>query len=224
MRKLIHGIIEFRKKQLPDYKETFARLALGQSPDTLFIACSDSRVVPNLFASTNPGDLFVTRNVGNLIPPSHKNGMSSGDKSEAAAIEFALLELKVQDIVVCGHSECGAMQALIAEKKPSHLPNLQDWLEIAHPALEKYRSGFSIDPSQAPHNQLSQVNVLQQLDHLRSYPIIQERVKSGKLRLHGWWFDIRHADVYSLDETLRRMDLIDEEHLQGLLDRLDRPS
>src|SRR5881394_3962269 len=105
MKKLVHGIVDFRKNVRPRYKDTFAQLALGQSPDTLFIACSDSRVVPNLFASTNPGDLFVVRNVGNLIPPCDSKGVSIADESEAAAVEFAVLTLQVRDIVICGHSE-----------------------------------------------------------------------------------------------------------------------
>lgn len=109
MKKLIRGIIDFRKNMRPSCKETFAQLALGQRPDTLFIACSDSRVVPNLFASSDPGDLFVIRNVGNFIPPCGEQGRSASDESEAAAIEFALLTLPVTEIIVCGHSECGAM-------------------------------------------------------------------------------------------------------------------
>src|SRR3954471_16096395 len=105
MRKLIRGIVDFRQNVRPKVKDTFAQLALGQRPDTLFIACSDSRVVPNLFASSDPGDLFVIRNVGNLIPPCGEKGRSTSDESEAAAIEFALLNLTVTEIVICGHSE-----------------------------------------------------------------------------------------------------------------------
>jgi carbonic anhydrase len=92
MRKLVNGIVDFRKKIQPGYKETFARLALGQSPDTLMIACSDSRVVPNLFASTEPGDLFVVRNIGNLVPPCGENTISTLGESEAAASEFSVSE------------------------------------------------------------------------------------------------------------------------------------
>src|ERR1700712_1293849 len=113
MKKLLNGIVDFRKNVRPTVKETFALLALGQRPDTLFIACSDSRVVPNLFASSDPGDLFVVRNVGNLIPACGESGHSKSDESEAAAIEFALLNLPVAEIIVCGHSECGAMDKLV---------------------------------------------------------------------------------------------------------------
>src|ERR1700693_2569793 len=106
MIKLIKGIVTFRRHVRPGYRKQFAHLALGQSPDTLFIACSDSRVVPNSFASTDPGDLFVIRNVGNLIPPCDQDGYSQADESEWAAIEFAIFALNVSDIIVCGHSEC----------------------------------------------------------------------------------------------------------------------
>src|SRR4051812_40742074 len=109
MKKLIGGILEYRKRLNPELRETFARLALGQAPNALYIGCSDSRVSVNVFASTEPGDLFVIRNVGNLIPPCGPDGVSSADESEAAAVEFAILNLQVTDVIVCGHSECGAM-------------------------------------------------------------------------------------------------------------------
>ena len=109
MKKLIHGIVDFRKNLTEENRLLFTKLALGQKPDALFIACSDSRVVPNLFASTNPGDVFVVRNIGNLIPPA---SASLHDTSATAALEFSIFSLNVSDIIVCGHSECGAMQAL----------------------------------------------------------------------------------------------------------------
>src|SRR3954467_13818539 len=114
MKKLIQGIIDFRKGLTEESRALFAKLALGQKPDSLFIACSDSRVVPNLFASTNPGDRFVVRNIGNLIPP---KSLSLEDNSALAALEFSVLELNVTDIIVCGHSECGAIKMLCDPEK-----------------------------------------------------------------------------------------------------------
>src|SRR5271156_4408924 len=113
MKKLRQGIVEFRRTRRPEYAATFARLALGQAPDALFVACSDSRVAPNLFASTEPGDLFVLRNVGNIVAPCGADGASERDETEAAALDFAILNLKVSDVIVCGHSECAAMRALV---------------------------------------------------------------------------------------------------------------
>src|SRR6188768_3537739 len=124
MRELILGIVDFREQHLPMLAERFRTLASGQSPDALFITCADSRVVPNLLVSTDPGDLFTLRNVGNLIPPATADGVSVGDVSEASAIEYAVLVLKVANIVVCGHSECGAMKAVLDPGSKPQPPNL----------------------------------------------------------------------------------------------------
>ena len=192
MQKLLNGIREFRLQVRPSYIERFSKLALGQKPDCLFISCSDSRVVPNLFASTDPGDLFVVRNVGNLVPPAGADGFSVLDRSEAAAIEFALESLQVRDIIVCGHSECGAMQAVLSGNV--ELPNLKEWLGIGQAALSRLDRHQLVD-GLSPHNRLSQVNVLQQLEHLASYPVVQRRISEGKLGLHGWWFDLAQVEV-----------------------------
>src|SRR5438105_1679859 len=141
MRKLREGIVNFRRRRRPEYASTFARLALGQAPDALFVACSDSRVAPNLFASTEPGDLFVLRNVGNIVAPCGTDGTSESDESEGAALEFSVLSLKVSDLIVCGHSECAAMRALVEGREKLDLPHMRSWLRHAQPALERYRSG-----------------------------------------------------------------------------------
>src|SRR5580765_6096369 len=122
------GIVDFRERLLPEYAERFRDLALSQAPDALFISCSDSRVVPDLLVSTDPGDLFVMRNVGNLVPPSTVHGESMGDVSEASAIEYAILVLDISSIIVCGHSECGAMKAALSAVTPDGAPNLEKWL------------------------------------------------------------------------------------------------
>ena len=221
MRKLIQGIVEFRRNVRPDYRETFAQLALGQTPDTLFVACSDSRVVPNLFASADPGDLFVIRNVGNLIAPADSNGLSQGDPSEAAAIEFALAKLGVKDIIICGHSECGAMGALLNGRSAVELFHLRSWLRHGEPALERLEKDASPDLRLARHNRLSQLNVLVQMEHLKTYPLVREHLQAGHLRLHGWWFEIGNADVYAYEDRLGRFVLIDETHAECLLKRLE---
>ena len=122
MQKLIAGIVDFRERILPQYAQRFKELALSQAPDALFVTCSDSRVVPDLLASTHPGDLFTMRNVGNLIPPATADGISIGDLSEASAIEYSVLVLSVANIVVCGHSECGAMKAVMANNPRPETP------------------------------------------------------------------------------------------------------
>lgn len=209
MKKLIQGILEFRSKVLPRYRETFAKLAEGQNPDCLFIACSDSRVVPNLFASTHPGDLFVLRNIGNLVPAYPNLRATPKGSSVGAALEFAVKHLKVKDIIVCGHSDCGAMRALQQNPVPADCPHLQSWLELARPALNAPPLAPE-SPPLTPLNQLSQRNVLIQLDHLKSFPFIQDLVKNRKLKLHGWWFNISAAEVYFYSPAKKGFCILDE--------------
>jgi carbonic anhydrase len=222
MKKLVNGIIDFRKNIRPSYAETFARLALGQSPDSLFIGCSDSRVVPNLFASTDPGDLFVVRNVGNLVPPcGGEHGRSTADESEAAAIEFAVTNLGVHDIIVCGHSECGAMQALVNGREKVPMPNLKSWLRHGDKALAALIKDTSFAQHLSMHNRLSQRNVLQQVEHLTSYPIIQEKLAAKRLRIHAWWFELHGAAVHCFDQESGKFVEIDEKTAQRILRSLE---
>lgn len=216
MKKLIQGIVDFRKNLSPEGRALFAQLALGQKPDSLFIACSDSRVVPNLFASTNPGDLFVLRNIGNLIPPVTA---PLQDNSASAVLEFSIFNLNVSDIIVCGHSECGAIQALIQGVETGCCPHVSAWLKYGEKSVEKVKKGLVLDPKLPKHNQVSQANVLQQMEHIKSYPFVQERIKEKKLRLHGWWFDIAQADVYCYEPNVNRFVLIDEEEAKLILER-----
>ena len=221
MKKLINGIVEFQKKMTPSHREQFARLAIGQSPDTLFIICSDSRVAPNVFASTDPGDLFVVRNVGNLIPPCGGMGISIGDESEVAALEFAILNLKVKDIVICGHSECGAMHAIYNGREHVDAPHLRSWLVHGQQAMENMKAGAQIAPELAPHNELSQLNVLQQLSHLKTYPLVQERLDAGTINIQGWWFDIAEARVYAYNEEKKKFVPIDDVEAARILSHLN---
>ncbi len=220
MKKLIEGIVEFRRTVRDGYREAFGKLATGQAPDTLFIACSDSRVVPNLFASTNPGDLFVLRNVGNLIPESNKDGISTGDESEAAAIEISVLTLNVENIIVCGHSECAAMKSILANRQYVIPPNLRSWLRHGDEALRRLNAGTTLDSKLPLHNQLSQLNVLLQMEHVTSYPVVQKRISEGSLSVHGFWFDIAKADVYAYEDDIKKFVLIDEEEAHRLSKRL----
>lgn len=197
MKKLLDGIRDFHERVRPGYRARFAHLALGQSPDCLFIACSDSRVVPNLFASTDPGDLLVVRNVGNVIPPDRADAADSGYGSAGAAVEFATMRLAVQDIVVCGHSSCGAMTALLAGEPPAHTPHLARWLRQIAPSRARAAKEPGIDPSLPEVDRLSQAHVIQQLDNLRTYPSVRQRLADGTIRLHGWWFDLAEAEVLS---------------------------
>jgi carbonic anhydrase len=221
MRKLIKGIVDFRERLLPQYAERFQALAQGQAPDVLFITCSDSRVVPDLLVSTDPGDLFVMRNVGNMVPPATVEGASTGDLSEASAIEFSVLVLKVSNIVVCGHSECGAMKAALARKPMPETPNLAKWLHHSMSALFRLDQEGPLDPRLSPHDQLGQLNVLVQLEHLASYPIVRDRIANKTLHLSGWWFDIAKGEMSVYQRESRSFETIDRTTADRLLSRLD---
>jgi carbonic anhydrase len=221
MRKLIKGIVDFRERLLPEYAQRFRELAEGQAPDALFITCSDSRVVPDLLASTDPGDLFVMRNVGNLIPPATAEGASTGDLSEASAIEYSILVLNVSSIVVCGHSECGAMKAAVAGQPMPDTPNLAKWLHHCASAVFRLDQEGPLNPQLSRHNQLSQLNVLVQLEHLATYPIVRQRIAKGTLLLTGWWFDVAKGEMWAYDRESRSFEVIDRKAAERLLSRLD---
>lgn len=215
MKKLVRGIVEFRKGLTKDKRDLFKKLALGQTPDTFFIACSDSRVVPNTFASTDPGDLFNLRNIGNMMPPFS----ATHDHSAAAALEYAVQFLNVPNIIVCGHSECGAMQAIIDKLEDAKAMNLTAWLH--HGKIQGKNQNFVPDPSLSELNQLSQKNVLEQIEHLKTYPFVAERMESKKLDIHGFWFDISNADVYCYEKEQSRFVLIDENEAKIILKRIE---
>jgi carbonic anhydrase len=165
--------------------EEFARLAEGQSPDVLFITCSDSRVVPALITGARPGELFELRTAGNIVPPY----ASDRPTGEAATIEYAVVVLGVRDIVVCGHSHCGAVGALVRGDDLRAVPAVRDWL--AHAADEPESKG-SADPAVA---EAVQSHVLAQLLRLRSYPCVEQRLRDGRLRLRGWYYEVHTGAV-----------------------------
>lgn len=230
MRTLVNGIIEYRRDYLPQNRARFAQLGKGQHPDTLFIACSDSRVVPNLFASTHPGELFVIRNIGNMVPKYDDSDVTA--HSEIAALEYALLNLNVKYVVVCGHTECGAMGASLAldiqspclchrgqEKNivtgTKFPPAVQHWLQhTVGPVVSSFRAGATLDPKLSEANQLAQMNVLHQINNLLDYPVVKKRVEEETLSIHGWIFDVPTGDVYAHDEEEKKFVLIDEDFVR----------
>lgn len=225
MEKLIRGLLSFRQNELPKLRDKFAELAKGQNPTTLFMACADSRVVPNLLVgvANEPGQLFTIRTVGNLISPNAGDGRGKGDVSEAGAVEYALLVLGVKDIVICGHSKCGAMAALCNGTRNGSLaqaPNLIEWLEHGAESLRRVGHVNFIDKNLPKEEQLSQVNVLQQLDHLRTYPFVAEREARGEVTLHGWWFDVATGDTHVYDSERGGFVLLDEAEAQRILEHI----
>jgi carbonic anhydrase len=160
------------------------------------------------------------RNVGNLIPPATLEGNSTGDLSEASAIEYAVLVLKVANIVVCGHSECGAMKAVYAHNAKLKAPNLDRWLFHANNAAFRLENEGPLNGTLKTHDQLSQLNVLVQLEHLMTYPIVHQQVTSGALVLSGWWFDIATGDMYAYERASRSFEVIDRAMADRMIARL----
>ena len=216
MRNLLLGLLEFREQSLSLYRDRFRELSDGQAPDTLFIACADSRLVPSLLASAEPGELFIMRNVGNLIPPAKDDGMSSGDLSEASAIEYAVSVLKVRNVVVCGHSNCGALGAVVAGSALDDAPNLKKWLDHARPALAMTRQQSGAKTDLPFHDKVSQSNVLLQLEHLSTYPAVGQGLTHRTLSLAGWWFDIATGEMQVYDPLTLSFEPLNNE----LVDRL----
>ncbi|MFD5131662.1 carbonic anhydrase [Streptomyces olindensis] len=192
MKALLNRARAFRTRVDFDSGE-YRKLAEGQYPEALFITCSDSRVIPALITGARPGEIFELRNAGNIVPPYGRPGASG----EAATIEYALEVLGVQDIVVCGHSHCGAMGALKSGDDLSALPGVDAWLRIARPELTPVLDTAPDDPSLP---EVSQSNVVNQLTALRSYPVVRQRIDSGRLRLHGWYYEVDTGFVYELGD------------------------
>jgi carbonic anhydrase len=211
MKKLIRGILQFRETQRDGLAETFAKLALGQKPDALFIACSDSRMAVNVFASSDPGDLFVLRNVGNLAPPyGHPGGTGT-----AAAVDFAIEKLRVRDIIVCGHSNCGAIEAVCQGRDALPDGPLKDWLDMGAIDIATITKGPGLDKAEA-----SRQNVLIQLEHLRGYPSVARAIAERGLHLHGLWFDIRHLDVLYYEESAAQWTVLDAASGERILSKI----
>jgi carbonic anhydrase len=210
MEPLIEGVHKFRTAEFGNYRKLFRKLSQeGQNPHTLFITCSDSRVLAELITQSKPGDLFVVKNVGNIVPPASAQGDTN---STAAAIEFAVSTLNVNDIVICGHSQCGAIAALLAREPVSDAtPHLRDWLNLAAPALETIKQRYAhLHERTAQETAAAEENVLFGLENLQSYPCVRERLANGTLRLHAWFFKIATAELFAYSpETNRFLPLVE---------------
>lgn len=190
---LIEGLRRFHRETFPRYREHYQRLVReGQQPSVLFIGCADSRVLPDLLTSTLPGDLFVLRNVGNLVPPFE---LSGGYHGVAAGIEFGTSVLGVTDIVVCGHTHCGAIRALY-EPFESATPHVQRWLELAQDAKLPRPHGHL---EESLLRQTERRSIALQLERLLSYPMVRARVEAGAIALHGWHYVIEEGRIDAID-------------------------
>ncbi len=202
MAQLLDGVMRFERDVFPNQQADFARLAQGQAPHTLFIACADSRVVPELITQTQPGELFVCRNIGNIVPA---YGEMLGGVS--AVIEFAVLALGVSHIVVCGHTGCGAMKALAQPEGDTlnHMPTVASWLRNAAAARSVVQMLHPELEGEAAVAALVEQNLRTQLGHLRTHPSVAAKLAVGGLHLHGWLYDIAAGRVSIMDEATGRL-------------------
>ena len=194
MQKLVKGIHSFQRGFFASHRELFKQLAeAGQQPETLFITCSDSRVDPNLITNSQPGELFIVRNVGNVVPTRDLPG------GTAAAIQYAVEVLNVQNIILCGHTQCGALKAILDPDSVTHLEYVSRWVKSTISVKNVIEEKYAHLDGEAKLTAAIQENVLVQIEHLREYPFVAERLETGKLHVNGWIFDVGRGEVFDYD-------------------------
>ena len=184
--KIRDGVAKFQSSVHPEMQAVYSELENGQSPETLFITCSDSRVSPNLITQTDPGEIFVIRNAGNIVP---KPG--TGELAVEATIQYAVEVLKVKDVVVCGHAQCGAVGGLLNLDSLETLPAVRDWVKKSEAILPK----IADCSEESKVNEAIKANVMLQLDHLMEYPYVAAAVEKGELTLHGIVYHFGNGEV-----------------------------
>jgi carbonic anhydrase len=206
MHRLLSKFHDFRHSVFPSWRAQFEKLAHGQRPSTLFITCADSRVVPQMLTQTGPGELFILRNAGNIVPP--YSAMPSG---EAATIEYAVQVLKLEDIIVCGHSHCGAISGVLRPQLVEGLSAVEHWLTYAQQAGQEIaQQQLAIQDCDDELTTAIKTNVFIQLNNLRTYPAVADAEMAGNLRVHGCFYRFETGEVTALDESQRRFVSIEE--------------
>ena len=199
MKKLISGLRDFRNSYVSTHLELFDQLSEGQNPSVLFITCSDSRLAPSLMTNTDLGDLFVIRNAGNIIPP-----FGAANGGEGAAIEYAIHALGIEQIVVCGHSHCGAMKGLLQiGKLEEQMPLVYDWLRHADATRRLVADNYADYEGEELLEITIAENVLTQIENLKTYPVVRSKMYQGKLQIYGWVYYIETGEVLAYDPETR---------------------
>ncbi len=183
--RIAQGVSKFQTEIFPAQREMFERLQLGQDPLALFITCADSRVNPNLVTQTDPGEIFIERNPGNMVPPyvEFVGGVTAG-------VEYAMLVLKVPVIVVCGHTDCGVMRALLNPEGVESMPGVRHWMSHGYTARNRMLNRFSEAPEEDQLRHMTELNVLAQIEHLKTHPSVRSRLQRGEIEIRGWVYDI----------------------------------
>ncbi|MEW4566307.1 carbonic anhydrase [Tautonia sp. JC769] len=210
MHRLIEGLHRFRESVFPDRKAFFESLAQGQNPDFLFITCCDSRVQPDVVLQSNPGDLFILRNIGNLVPP------HGADNSVEAAVEYSIRVLGVKHIIVCGHSYCGAMEAFLNPQNLAMLPSVVKWLQYADSTRQIMAENYGHLEGKERLDKAIEINVLVQLEHLTTLPSVAPRLMRGELDLHGWVYRFESGDLSAYDPEANCFVDVEKAHLPSI--------
>jgi len=209
MKEIIEGVHRFRTQIFPEKRGLFKSLANGQRPSALMISCADSRVDMSLVTQCDPGHLFFFRNAGNIVPP---YGQALGAAS--ATIEYAMVALQIPNIIVCGHSDCGAMKGLLAQGVADTMPVVAQWLKYADVPRQIVLTEEHVD-QKTRVDRLIHLNVLSQIEHLKTHPSVAVRVARGEVKLHGWVYDIEHGGVETYDQatgTFKPLEASEEVH------------
>lgn len=209
------GVVKFRRDVYPGKAELFEQLATGQSPEALFITCSDSRIETAMLTQTDPGELFICRNAGNIVPP-HSNETGA----MTASIEFAIGALKIPHIVICGHTECGAMKGAMNRAGLTTLPHVREWLGYSQGAVDIVEAiGGDLEP-EAKMKMLLEQNVMLQLQHLKTHPTVAVALAKGEVTLHGWVYDIKSGEVSAYDEDSKSWISVEEAYAGDLIEAM----
>ena len=193
------GVTKFQTEIYPAQREMFERLKLGQKPLALFMTCADSRVNPNLVTQTDPGEIFIERNPGNIVPPyvEFVGGVTAG-------VEYAMLALKVPVIVVCGHTDCGVMKALLHPEQVEDMPGVQHWMSHALEARTRMLREFGDAPEEEQLRRMTEFNVLGQIENLKTHPSVRARMLKGEIEIRGWVYDIGDGSIREADPASGR--------------------
>ena len=201
--KIMKGVSIFQTDVYPAQRARFESLKRGQQPLALFISCADSRVVPSLITQTGPGDMFIEQNPGNLVP--HYGELVGG---VSAGIEYAMLVLKVPLVIICGHTDCGVMKAVLHPESAHGLPAMQDWMRHAAEIQHRIMRDHAGAGEEERLRLLTQYNVLAQVENLKTHPSVHSRVLAGEVEIHGWLYDIGDGSVWTADTESGRFEII----------------
>jgi len=206
MNRLFRGYMKFREEDFDSHRELFKELGRSQQPHTLFIGCSDSRVVPNLITQTHPGELFIVRNVANIVPPYR---VTEEYVATTSAVEYAVQVLGVDSIVVCGHSNCGGCAAMnMSHGELEHIPHVRKWLEVSREVRGRVDRLMRGDSAEEREWLTEQVNILVQMRNLLSYPYIKEKYEGGALNIYGWYYIIETGEIYNFNDENEVFELL----------------